>query len=92
MGGENAAFARNYVPVGFLTDLEDDAVDAVRDPAGNVQDDNVQGFTPEMFFQALNRSRSVRDFGNQLRAQSLGLTPTSEADFNDLLDIYDVFN
>ncbi len=55
--------------------------------------DNVSGFTPEMIFDALRPfDTGINTFGNRLKNQSLLNTPTTEVDYDNLLNVYDVFN
>lgn len=55
--------------------------------------DNILGFTPEMMFNALTPNvESVRAFRDRLRVLHLGDTPNNAADYDDFVDIYDVFN
>lgn len=52
--------------------------------------DRVEGFTPAMIFQATGTGvRSIPAFGAQLGQQNLGNTPTNQADFTDLINLYD---
>jgi len=91
-GGENAGFENNFVPSGLLFDLEDNGMDNITDPNGvPLVGENVEGFTPEMFFQALQGAFSVEQFGENLSNQNLANTPTNQADFDALIAIYDVF-
>ena len=58
---------------------------------GLIQDD-AQGFTPAMIFDALDNSVDIQSFGQELRTENLSNTPTTLADYEALIDVYDVFN
>lgn len=52
--------------------------------------DLTAGFIPAMIFQATGTdTRSSIGFGAQLHQQNLGNTPTNQADFTDLINLYD---
>jgi len=95
-GGELSTFgiSDRYIPVGLMNDLEDVGMDLVTDP--NDPDlnviDNVQGFTPEMIFNALDTPDDIESYRDRLRLLHLNDTPTNVNDYNELFDVYDVFN
>ncbi len=96
-GGEFAEWDNedNFIPQGLMFDLGDVSPgDAVTDPnTGITENDNVTDFTPEMIFNALTPNiTSIRAFRDRLRTLHLADTPNNEIDYNNLLDIYDVFN
>lgn len=96
-GGETGEWGvDNFIPQGLLFDLQDDDIpDTVTDPndASISGMDNITGFTPFMFFNALEPNvMSIRAFRDRLRDLHLNDTPNSAADFNAFVDIYDVFN
>jgi len=79
----------------LIWDLLDDDVDIVTDPNDPLitGPDNINGFTPNMIFNGLTPDvESIRDFRNRLRNLHLGDTPNTAVDYNNFLDIYDVFN
>jgi len=91
--------ADGFVPVGLLFDLQDaglGSMDMVNDPHNPAifMQDNIEGFTPEMYFDALGEpnSISIRGFRDELSDLHLGNTPNNLNDYNNLVDIYDVFN
>ncbi|MFK8105213.1 MAG: hypothetical protein AB8G15_22055 [Saprospiraceae bacterium] len=79
-----------------MWDLEDDSFgDIVTDPndPSVTGPDNISGFTPYMIFNAINLNvYSIRGFRDRLRILHLEDTPNSATDFNNFVDIYDVFN
>ena len=55
--------------------------------------DNISGFTPSMIFNGLTPNvNDVRTYRDRLRTLHLGDTPNNAADFNNFVDLYDVFN
>jgi|GEM_PF-5487446 len=58
---------------------------------GLIQDD-VQGFTPAMIFDALDGATDIESFSENLRDMSLMNTPTTLPDYEATIDVYDVFN
>jgi hypothetical protein len=85
----------NFIPRGLMWDLRDNAVDFVVDPNNpSIWGwDNISGFTPNMIFNGLTPNvNNIRNFRDRLRTLHLGDTPNNAADFNNLVDIYDVFN
>lgn len=87
-----------YIPMGFLLDLEDpirlfDITTTQVDPPFLSTADILEGFTPAMFYDVLDPSvRSIRQFRDRLAADHLPNTPNNLIDFNTVVDVYDVFN
>ena len=55
--------------------------------------DKISGFTPSMIFNGLTPNvNAVRTYRDRLRTLHLGDTPNNAADFNNFVDLYDVFN
>ena len=54
--------------------------------------ETTSGFTPRMFFNALDTPTGIRSFRDRLRALHLTQTPNSTVTFNTVVDAYDVFN
>jgi len=92
-GGEFVAFQNNFVPVGLLFDLQDANNDFILDPNNfSATTETTNGFTPKMFFEALDIPIGVESFGSRLKSLHLSNTPNSEEAFDDVIEIYDVFN
>lgn len=93
-GDEGADFEENFIPSGLLFDLEDPNPDVVVDPndATQIVTENVRGFTPAMMFDALAGATDIQTFRVNLRALHLSSTPTSVADYEATIGVYDVFN
>lgn len=101
-GGENVDFnlanqpiPENFIPRGLMWDLGDDTPwEIITDPNdGTTGPDNIEGFMADMFFNALTPNiNDIRDFRDRLRDLHLGDTPNNAADFNNFVDLYDVFN
>lgn len=93
--GEGNGFLGNYVPAGLMWDLTDTGPpDVITDPnTGVTGTDNIEGFTRAMIFDAaVPGVNSIRNYRDELRTLHLASTPNTAADFNALLDLYDVFN
>lgn len=90
-GGEFIDFGNGFVPVGLMWDLIDDQQDAITNPATMaVGVDQVEGFTPAMIFQATGTGvRSIPAFGAALDQQNLANTPNTQADYDNLINLYD---
>ena len=94
----NGNIIDGFIPQGLLWDLMDveanPANDVVTDPNDNTISgpDNISGFTPEMLFNGLENSTSIREYRDELRVEHLGDTPNTEADYNFFVDLWDVFN
>lgn len=85
----------NFIPQGLMWDLRDDEVDFVVDPNNPAigGQDNISGFTTEMIFNGLTPNvNDIRSYRDRLRTLHLGDTPNNAIDFNNFVDIYDVFN
>lgn len=95
-GGENFEWENNFIPRGLMWDLGDNTLgDNVTDPndATITGLDNISGFTPSMIFNGLTPNvNDVRTYRDRLRTLHLGDTPNNAADFNNFVDLYDVFN
>jgi hypothetical protein len=94
-GGEGNQFLNNFIPTGLLHDLNDDVQDLVIDPnnSANQMLDIISDFTPMMFYNSLVPNvNSIRDFREVLRDNFIGSTSNNSTDFNNFLDVYDVFN
>jgi len=92
-GGEGIDFLNNFVPVGLLFDLQDTNDDMVTDP--NTLEsitETTNGFTPKMFFDALDTPIGVKSFGYRLKSLHLTKTPNNEETFDSVIDIYNVFD
>jgi hypothetical protein len=89
-------FENNFIPAGLCFDLEDDDnFDLVIDPNNNanVALDRVRGFTPAMIFGAQGTNvTTLQLFRVRLQNQSLNQTPNTLVDYNNLFNVYDVFN
>jgi len=96
-GGDNNEWRGNFIPAGMLLDLEDPIDNAeiiadFNDPTINILD-VTEGFTREMLFNPLTSDvRSIRQYRDRLRTLHLQDTPNNINDFNNLIDVYDVFN
>ncbi len=93
-GGENLDFRNNFIPVGLMFDLGDGGSDEIVDPNNTVirTFDNVEGFTPAMIFDALEGSTDIENYGENLRILHLASTPSTPINYNNLIEVYDVFN
>jgi len=93
-GGENLEFENGFIPRGLMFDLVDTNDDRVTDPnTGESVIENIEGFTPFMIFNALdNSTNDIRTYRDRLNALHLSDTPNTEEDFNNVIDVYDVFN
>lgn len=92
-GGENFEWENDFIPRGLMWDIEDVASDNVVDPNGVSILDNISGFTPNMIFNGLTPNVfSVRNFRDRLRNLHLGDTPNNATDYDEFVDVYDVFN
>ncbi len=95
-GGEINHFRQNFIPVGLMWDLEDSQQDYVQDPNNSLiflTNENVFGFTSEQYFDALNVTIvDIELFGQRLKQLHLNNTPNSGNDYDNLLEVYDVFN
>ncbi|MCB9309637.1 MAG: hypothetical protein H6567_06250 [Lewinellaceae bacterium] len=92
-GGEGFQWEDNFIPRGLLWDLQDNIQDVVTNPVtGQSLTDNITGFTPRMFFNALAPNfDNVHLFKVRLQALHLADTPNSATDYNNFVDLYDVF-
>lgn len=86
-------FGFNFVPTGLLWDLQDDNNDRITSPNGSrTTIDRVQGFTPGIIFRNLNPNiRSIEDLRLRLLQNNLQGTGNNIDDFNNLFNVYDVF-
>ena len=101
-GGEYVSFnilglePENFIPRGMLWDLKDDSPgEIVVDPNDSsiFGTDNISGFTPAMFFDALAPDVvDIRSFRDRLRNLHLSDTPNGASDYNAFVDVYDVFH
>lgn len=95
-GGETNQFRNGFIPTGLLWDLEDSAQDNIVDPNNSAVfliNENITGFTPEQFFIALTPSViNIELFGEQLKLFHLNNTTNNSADYDELIEVYDVFN
>ena len=97
VGGDFDPWRSNYVPRGYLLDLEDpvllgDVIISEINPADNTTDITA-GFTRDMFFDVLTpQVLTIEDLRVELINTALPATGNTLADFNLLTDVYDVFN
>jgi hypothetical protein len=93
---DNIDFIDNFIPAGLMYDLQDDTpTEIVTDPNNSAifGPDNINGCTPGMIFGALTPNvNSIRQFRDRLSTTSLPMTLNTLANFNNFVDIYDVFN
>lgn len=93
-GGEDNAFQAGYLPHGLHFDLEDVGSDNISDPTSSlIVTDNISGFTPSMIFSSLSPGIiDIRTFRDRLNQNFLSSTGNNVIDYNNLFDVYDVFN
>ena len=93
-GSERDQFEDNFIPSGLFFDLNDADIDRITDPNDTsiFINEDISGFTPAMLFDGLNGSISIRSYRNNLRDRHITNTPNSVNHFNDVLDVYDIFN
>jgi hypothetical protein len=103
-GGEGIDFnipndenPENFIPRGLWWDLIDPIsfTDIITNPNDESiwGHDSIEGFTIQMLFNALSPEvTDIRQFRDRLRELHLQSTPNNETDYNNFLDLYDVFN
>jgi len=95
-GGENQDIDNQdlFIPLGLMNDLEDVAVDFVQDPNDLTQNvfENVEGFTPEMIFNALDTPDDIESYRVRLHELHFDDTANNLNDYIELFNVYDVFN
>ena len=92
-GGENFEWQNGFIPNGLLWDLQDVTNDPVINPASGVSiSETTRGFTPMMFFDALDNPRDIKSFRDRLRTLHLSNTPNTTIEYNSVLNTYDVLN
>ena len=78
-----------------MFDLEDDGPDDIPDPDDPLiilGVDNINGFDAGQFYEALGTDEtSIRDFRDRLWNMTGG-AGNNQADYNNFVDLYDVFN
>ena len=95
--GDGLMWRGTYMPAGLMVDLEDpvsttDRIFDITNPAIRISD-VISGFTPEMMFDALDPNvNSIRDFRERLRVLHFAGTGNNLNDYNNFVDVYDVFN
>jgi len=93
-GGEFQGWVDNFIPSGLFYDLNDNIDDIVRDPNDSSESivEMIDGFSPEMMFNALEGPTDIRTYREKLKLLHLEDTTNDPLHFDEVFDVYDVFN